>query len=675
MIYIDVLLPLLLSEPFTYMLDSAKIGDLEVKVGDVVKVPFRNKELWGLVWKINDENIQNPKIKKIKEVICLNESIKFEFHLIEFINWIADYNLAPKGLVLKAFLNVLNSSELKKTQVKPKQQIIEPTKFNLKKLSARQEEIASKILTKIKAHQHFVNLIDGVTGSGKTEIYFLIIAKLLSFNPHAQILILLPEIALTSQLVTRFKQQFGFSPFLWHSKITKKEKREIFYGLNNGNVKVLIGARSSLLLPFKNLQLIIVDEEHDSSFKQEDVFNFNARDMAILKAKIENFSVILGSATPSIESYVNAKSGKYEYFLIDQKFNQQLSDIKIIDLKRTKLATHKFISEPLKQAINHAIENNKQTLLFLNRRGYAPITLCSSCGQKVNCPNCSSYLVNHKYLQQLICHYCNFSCKSYQDCKICLSQDSMINLGAGVERIKEEVEELFPEIAKQNRIALMTSDNISNFNEAESLIKKITANEIDIIIGTQLISKGYDFANLNLVGIIDADSGFYNSDLRAIERSYQLLTQVIGRAGRGININNSISANAKTFIQTYNPENLIFEKIINNKKEEFYNFEINNRKSLNLPPFSKMAAFIISSFEESAAINFAKKLVAAFPFNHHVELFGPAPMPIIKVKNRCFYRVFLKTDKKIHLQKLILDVTKTLEIPKNIRFKIDIDPL
>jgi primosomal protein N' (replication factor Y) len=674
MTYIDVLLPLAFNEPFTYRVDDCQQSHDLVAIGDIIKVPFRSKELWGLVLNIKEDDFDKSKIKKIKVAIEIHQSLKFNDYLIKFINWFAYYNLCHKGLVLRAFLGVLNSDILKKNNLKSKKQIIDSAKFNLKKLSAKQEEIAGKIIQKISANQHFVSLIDGVTGSGKTEIYFLIIAEILA-KSDAQILILLPEIALTSQLVARFEEQFGFAPFLWHSKISKKAKREIFYGLADGSARVIIGARSSLLLPFKNLKLIIVDEEHDASFKQEDIFNFNARDMAILKAKIENFAVILGSATPSIESYINAKSGKYDYFGLEQKFNQRSSDIEIIDLRNEKLAPQRFISVQLETAIKEALNNHKQILLFLNRRGYAPVTLCSACGQKVNCPNCSCYLVNHQKLQKLVCHYCGYYTKFSSNCSSCLSQDSLINIGAGVEKIAEEVEKLFPEIHAKNRIALMTSDNISNFLEAKKLINQISNHEIDVIIGTQLISKGYDFANIDLIGIIDADSGFYNSDLRAIERSYQLLTQVIGRAGRKINQENLSVKNAKIFIQTYNPKNFVLEKIIKNQKEEFYQFEINNRKSLNMPPFTKMAAIIVSAFDKNLAINFAKKLVATLPFNKSIESFGPAEMPIAKIKNRHYYKISIKTDKKINLQKLILDVMKNLEIPSQIKVKIDIDPL
>ncbi len=669
--YLNVLLPLPFDRAFSY-----KACDVSIRVGDLVKVPFRKKDFWGLVVEASDA-MPDVAAHKIKEIIAKNEIVSFNKNLIDFINRIAAYNLAPRGLVLKAFIGILNSDKVKnpKLATKAMAQEVDCEKITLKKLSHKQQEITDAILAHVGAgfscqplaeSKDFIapniSLIDAVTGSGKTEIYFAIIAKILA-EKNTQILILLPEIALTSQLVSRFEAQFGFKPALWHSKISPKEKREIFYGIVAGSVRVLIGARSGLLLPFKNLQLIIIDEEHDSSFKQEDIFNFNARDMAVMKANIEKFAVILSSATPSLETYQNAKSGKYNYYCLSDKFNQKNNAINMIDLRRVKLVKDSYISPILQEALKKNIEIGQQSLLFINRRGYAPVTLCKACGQKVNCPNCSSYLVHHKHSKSTICHYCGHHEHFSLDCKTCGQKGVIINIGAGVEKIKEEVEQIFPEA----RIALVTSDTISNFKEAEELIKEISANKIDIIVGTQLIAKGYDFPNLTLVGVVDADSGFYSGELKSAEKSFQLLSQVIGRAGRK-------DYHGKIFIQTFNPQNFIFEKIIQNDKEGFYDFEIKNRKSLNLPPFSKMANFIISAFDENKALSVAKKFVAKFPFNDAVEVFGPAPMAIVRLKNRYYYRVFLKVEKKINLQKLILDVINDCDFLDQIRIKIDIDP-
>ncbi len=668
-IYLDILLPLPFERAFTY-----KAHDEKVEVGDIVKVSFRKKELWGLVVVALDSVDVAP--EKIKTIIAKHQTINFDTKLIDFINRVAAYNLAPRGLVLKAFIGILNSDKVKSEKLANKslEQKVDLARIELKTLSIKQREIFDEILagsdfdggekdfTKNPAIKN-VSLIDAVTGSGKTEIYFALIAKMLQ-DKNSQAVILLPEIALTSQLLTRFHEQFGFKPALWHSKISMKEKREIFCGIASGSVRVLIGARSALLLPFKNLKLIVIDEEHDSSFKQEDIFNFNARDMAILKATLEKFPIILSSATPSLESYINAKSGKYNYFHLGDKFHQRNNAIEMVDLRRTKLDSGTYISQTLREALAQNFALGQQSLLFLNRRGYAPVTLCKACGQKVNCLNCSSYLVHHKHSRRAICHYCGHNESFSHDCKSCGEKDAIINVGVGVEKIAEEVADLFP----QARIALVTSDNIANFKDAEKVVTQILNNEIDIIIGTQIIAKGYDFPNLTLVGIVDADSGFYSAELKSSEKSFQLLSQVIGRAGRK-------DYHGKIFIQTFNPQNFVFEKIIQNDKKGFYEFEIANRKSLNMPPFTKMANFIISAFEENKALSAAKMLASKFPFNDSIEVFGPAPTAISRLKNRYHYRVFLKTEKKINLQKLILDVMKDVDFSNQVRVKVDIDPL
>ena len=657
-IFVQVLLPLALDEPFTYFAEK------DVELGDVVQVEFGRKKIWGVVFGIGEgASAKSIDPAKIKSVIEKSSRFKFTEKQLELIKVISSYNLASKGLVLRAFIGILNSDKVKKEAVAKKQEVVKE-KFQLKKLSEDQQKITNHLWQSIEQKQASISLLDGVTGSGKTEIYFALIAKILAQNSDAQILILLPEIALTSQLLMRFEEQFGFKAALWHSKISKKEKREIFYGIVEGSIKVLIGARSALLLPFKNLQLIILDEEHDSSFKQEDVFNFHARDMAIVKAKLENFSVILSSATPSIETYANALSNKYNHFILEQKFGQTTNEIEMIDLRQEKMQSGDFISGKLRQNIAENLEKNKQTLLFLNRRGYAPVTLCKACSKKYECGNCDFHLVLHKTKKRLICHHCGHHENAHDNCKFCDEKDSLIALGAGVEKVAEEVKNIFPNA----RIALVTSDNVESFLDAEKIVKEILDQEVDIIIGTQMIVKGYDFPDLELVGIIDIDGMLYSSELRALEKTYQILTQVIGRAGRR-------QKAGKVMIQTYNPDNLIFEKIIKNSKKDFYNFEIKNRQQANFPPFSRFAKFEISSFAESDAKNFAKKLIQNFPFNEKIELFGPAPAPIQRLKNRHHFLVNLKVEKKVNLQKLISDVLRSLEIPKSVRVRIDIDPV
>ncbi|MBU6140475.1 MAG: primosomal protein N' [Proteobacteria bacterium] len=650
-VFAQVLLPLALDEAFTYKAEN------EIRNGEVVQVEFGRKKIWGVVVSLKKDAPENLAEAKIKKILEVNSRVKFSQNQLDFIEAIASYNLASRGLVLRAFIGILNSNKTKKSP-KSLEQKISPEKFLLKKLSNKQQECLDKI-----ALESGVSLIDGVTGSGKTEIYFALIAQILEKNPTAQILILLPEIALTSQLLLRFEEQFKFKPALWHSKISPKERREIFYGTVEGSVKVLIGARSALLLPFKNLRLMVIDEEHDSSFKQEDVFNFHARDMAIVKANLEKFPVILSSATPAIETYVNATSGKYQHLILEQKFGAK-NEIELIDLRREKLPSGQFISQKLRAEITQNLLQKKQTMLFLNRRGYAPVTLCKDCGKKYDCADCDFHLVLHKSKNQLICHHCGHHEKPTPECKFCGEKDSLIGLGAGVEKLAEEVRNIFPEA----RIALVTSDNVTSFSDVDELVEKILSREIDVIIGTQMITKGHDFPDLSLVGIVDADGLLYSSELRALEKAYQILTQVIGRAGRR-------SEQGRVMIQTYNPENFLFGQLIKNDKKSFYDFEIKNRQTLDLPPFARIAKFEVSSFSESEAKNFAKKLIKNFPLSEKIEIFGPAPAPLQRLKNRHHFLVNLKTQRKINLQKLVSDVMRSLEIPNSIRVRIDVDPL
>jgi primosomal protein N' (replication factor Y) len=661
--YYEILLPLPFNDGFSY-----KSCELSLKKGDIVMVSFGKRSLYGLVLKSfkKDEFLAQNKLDlaKIKEISAKNAFLHLKSDIIEFIEKIAAYNMAPKGLVLKAFMGFLNSDKVKDSLIEKScfKQQINPQSFNLKPLSDGQDGVANKILAGLSG-QKKVSLIDGVTGSGKTEIYFKVIAEILK-NPNSQVLIMLPEIALTSQLLMRFEAVFGFKPALWHSKISKKEKRDIFYGIVNNDVKAIIGARSSLLLPFQNLRLIVVDEEHDSSYKQDEIFNFNARDMAILKAKIDNSNVILSSATPSLESYCNAvEEKKYEYYQLEEKFNKKTNTVHIIDLKREKLDKGDHISQKLRQELAKNFANKKQSLLFLNRRGYSPAMLCRACGDKVECPNCSVNLVYHKALKSSICHYCGHVEKFNKNCKKCAKEDGIISLGVGVEKLEEEVKSILP----QAKIVVATSDNLTSFKDAQILVERIINNEIDIIIGTQMIAKGYDFPDLTLVGVVDVDSGFYSSDLKASEKSFQLLSQVFGRAGRKDHAGN-------VFVQTYNPDNLILKKLIQNDKNGFYKFELENRKITELPPFAKMAEITVSSLNKEAAMRLSKEIVKNAPFNEFVEVIGPAPAKLFRLRNRYYFNIYFKVNKKINLQKLIFDITNRLDNKNQANIKVDIDP-
>jgi len=647
----EVLLPIAVKQTFSYFALPNQ------QIGDVVLVEFGSKKNWGVVLELSNQSTCS--ISKIKNILETSNKLKLSVSHLAFIKQLAEYNLANLGLVLKSFLANFTQINLAKKPIKTISHNILPQNFCLKTLNDKQQAIFTDIEQNLSCHQTF--LLHGATGSGKTEIFFHLIASKLSQNNSQQILILLPEIALTSQLLTRFKQQFGFSPVVWHSKISSAEKKAIFLAIANGSVKVIIGARSSLLLPFYNLGLIIVDEEHDTSFKQEDIFNFHARDMAVLSAKINNFPVLLCSATPSLESFYNASTGKYKYLHLAQSFGS-VNSLHFIDLTQEKTAKKNIITPQLQQEIVNNLANKQQTLLFLNKRGYAPVTICKDCKHKYSCKHCSFHLVLYKKQNKLLCHHCGYSQKMPTFCANCKSSDSLISLGFAIEKLIEETEKIFP----QARIAVASSDTLKSFSDADNLVQKITNQEVDIIIGTQIIAKGYDFANLSLIGIVDADSLLYSSNLRATEQGFQLFTQLIGRAGRR-------ATSGRVLIQTYNPKNLLFQHI--NNSDNFYAFELKNRQLFNLPPFSQMARLEISATKASQALNFANYLVQNIPASEKLKVYGPAPAPLAKLKNRYHFLLNLIIDKKINLAKLIQGVLAKASVPSSIRVRVHINPL
>jgi primosomal protein N' (replication factor Y) len=652
--FANILFPLALEQTFTYLALPNQ------QIGDVVLVEFGSRKIWGVVWNISfQSNYDNNKIKPVLEISC---KLKLTRHHLAFIQQLADYNLANLGLVLKSFLANFSQIAKAKNPIKNISNNILPEKFVLKTLNEQQEKILNDIKNKFDSNKTF--LLHGATGSGKTEIFFHLIADKLKQNCHQQILILLPEIALTSQLVIRFQQQFGFDPVVWHSKITASEKKAIFLAITKGTAKVIIGARSALLLPFLQLGLVIVDEEHDGSFKQEDIFNFHARDMAILYSKIANFTVLLCSATPSLESFHNATSGKYQYLHLTQNFGSG-NEINFIDLSQEKTAKKNIITPILQREIAKNMTEKQQTLLFLNKRGYAPVTICKECKHKYSCTNCSFHLVFYKKQNKLLCHHCGYTQKLPQKiathCLVCKAENSLISLGFAIEKLIEETQALFP----QARLAVASSDTLKSFTDANNLVQKITNQEVDIIIGTQIIAKGYDFGNLSLIGIVDADSLLYSSNLRATEQGFQLFTQLIGRSGRRKQV-------GKVFIQTYNPKNLLFQYL--NKVDSFYAFELKNRKIFNLPPFTQMAKLEISAKKAEEALDFAKHLVQHMPIDQKLVVYGPAPAPIAKLKNRHHFLLNINVNKKINLAKLLKDVLAQVKIPSFIRVRVYINP-
>ena len=540
-------------------------------------------------------------------------------------------------------------------------------KFEINKLlNSEQKNAVEKINVSIKKKKPDCFLLDGVPGSGKTETYFQTVKTCL--DEGKQILILLPEISLTPDWEKRFHQSFSFAPLVWHSGITKTKKKQIWLSALNSSAGVIVGARSALMLPILNLGLIIVDEEHDPAFKQEEGVRYNARDMAIYKAIRSSVPIVLASATPSLETYHNMKIGKYIHLTLPKRATgAALPDIKLIDLKTNTPERGKWISSVLTNEIKSKLDNREQSLLFLNRRGYAPLTICNSCGNKIKCVNCETWLVEHRSQNTLVCHHCGYTKRISNTCDICGAEGQIKACGPGVERIEEEINQLFPEA----KLTVLSSDTMKSQKTLVKTLEKIKNNKVDIIIGTQMIAKGHDFPDLKLVGIIDSDVGLSGGDLRASERSFQLLQQVSGRSGR-----HSIDEQDKgvVFLQTYDNENPIIRAIAKNNRDDFFEKELSSRKNANMPPFGRLAAIILSSKYERKLDGFASELLRVAPLFKNVKIFGPAPAPLYFLRGKYRRRFLIKSDKTVNIQDVLLNWTNKIKTPHNVKLTIDIDP-
>ena len=510
---VPVLLPKIFNFPFTYESDSVK----NLIPGDLVVVPFGNSEEIGVVWDKIQVSEKKFKIKKITKRI---DNFRINKNLINFINWFSSYNLASRGMVLKMCLgDKKNTTKIEESEKDKKNKKL---KFVLNKDQKKSLEVLREFGNKFN-----VSLLQGVTGSGKTLVYFERVKEIL--NSGKQVLILLPEIFLTNQFKERFVEFFGFLPSIWHSKIGIKNKRKIWQGIINSSLNLVIGARSALMLPFENLGLIILDEEHDPSYKQDEGIIYHARDMAIARASIENIPIHLVSAVPSLETYNNIKNKKYNYTKLTRRYRDfPLPEAKVVDLEKASLKSDQFIANETLELIDNFMKKKEQVLFFLNRRGFAPFLICKKCGYKHLCPNCSVYLTYHKSTNKLVCHHCGKKAKKEKACNASKDNCDFRMHGPGVEKIYDELKKIFP---KKN-IKIFSSDFLSKKNETSSILKKIEKNEIDIIIGTQLISKGFNFPKLNCIVVVDADFSGLGYDLRTTEKNIQLYNQLSGRAGR-----------------------------------------------------------------------------------------------------------------------------------------------
>ena len=524
---------------------------------------------------------------------------------------------------------------------------------------------AAQALREIVAQDHYATaLLRGVTGSGKTEVYLEAVAQTLG-QGH-QVLVLLPEIALTAEFLTRVQARFGALPAEWHSGVTMTDRRRIWKMVGQGGAQLVIGARSALFLPFQNLGLIVVDEEHDKSYKQTDGVMYNARDMAVLRASLSGGKVILASATPSLESWVNAQTGKYSLVELDDRFGAAvMPDMHAIDMRAETLPSTRWVSDQLVSLINTRLQRGEQSMLFINRRGYAPVTLCRACGQQIGCDACDARMVEHRFLNRLMCHQCGETKPVPTQCPHCAAEDRLAPVGPGVERLAEEAKVLFPDA----RISVLSSDMFGTARALKDEIRSIANGGADIIIGTQLVAKGHNFPLLTLVGVIDADLGLQGSDLRAAEHTFQLMRQVAGRAGR------AAKAGA-AYLQTYQPEHPVIRAILAGDEDGFWQTEASARQAAGVPPFGRLAGIIISASNVEQAFDLGNHLARNDgPLRQiNAQVFGPAPAPIARVRGRYRVRMLIKADKTAPLQRAISQWVSNVTLKGDLRLVIDIDP-
>lgn len=715
---VDVLVPVALDRAYSYRVPRG----LDLKPGDVVSVPLGAREVTAVVWAENhnpDPRLHN-RLKDISEQI---EVPPLRAELRTLVDWVANYTLSPRGMVLRMTLRMGEHLGPERVRagvrlVGPPPQRMTPARRRIieclsdgllhgKSDAAREagvsvgvidglvdegtlaveplpkppappapdptfvepdfspdQQVAAQTLRELAAGEAFkVALLDGVTGSGKTEVYFEAVAE--TVRHGKQVLILMPEIALTGQFLDRFAQRFGVKPIEWHSELTPRTRARNWAAIAAGEAHVVVGARSALFLPYANLGLIIVDEEHDQAYKQGDGVHYHARDMAVVRAHIAKIPIVLASATPSVETEVNARKGRYTRVPLPSRFGgQHMPQIEAIDLRRAPPPRGRFISPPLAEAIQYAVERREQALLFLNRRGYAPLTLCRACGHRFSCNICDAWLVDHRFRQRLVCHHCGFSIPRPHQCPHCGAEESLAAIGPGVERLQEEAASLFPDA----RTMVLSSDLITSVETMRAELNAIAEGRVDIIIGTQLVAKGHNFPRLNLVGVVDADLGLSNGDPRAAERTFQLLNQVIGRAGRE-------QGRGVGYLQTYQPEHPVMKALVASDRQAFYDTEIELRERTLYPPFGRLASMIISAGDRPTAEGFARKLASAAPRDEAVQVLGPAEAPLAVVKGRYRFRLLIKSARGVDLSGYLRDWLAVAPKTKgNLKLEVDVDP-
>lgn len=716
---VHVLLPLPLGAPYDY-LDLTEEG---LQIGDFVSVPLGRRVLAGVVWGLGpaDPNaaVEEAKLKPVLARLAVPAMPEVTRR---FIAWIAEYACAEPGAVLRMAMSVpaaleppqprvgyalagpppdrmtparhrviaaladgpsrtaadlarfagvsnsvvtglIGSGTLGEVKLPPVENVPEPDwRHGGVTLTAEQQAVADALVGQVAGGGYGVTLLDGVTGAGKTEVYLEAVAAALEAG--RQVVVMLPEIALTAPWLERFTRRFGVPPVAWHSDLRSSERRRHWRAVAEGRAKVVVGARSALFLPYADLGLIVVDEEHDPAFKQDDGVAYQARDMAVARAAMGKFPAVLVSATPSLESLVNVEWGRYQAQHLPNRIGAAvLPEITAIDMRKDAPARGDWLSPVLLEAMTETLEARQQTLLFLNRRGYAPLILCRTCGHRLGCPNCTAWLVEHRFRGRLICHHCGYSLPLPEVCPECGDEHSLASCGPGVERILEEVARHFPHA----RALVVASDTVHGPTAAEALFRAIAEGEYDIIVGTQIMAKGHHFPNLTLVGVVDADLGLNGGDLRAAERTYQLMNQVSGRAGRA-------AEPGRAFLQTYVPEHPVMQALISGERERFLEAEKDARRAEVMPPFGRLVALIVSGPDQEEAAAVAQRLARAAPSETDIAVYGPAPAPLALLRGRFRFRLLLKTARRINASAVARDWVAKVEAPRNVRVAIDVDP-
>ncbi|PRD53296.1 primosomal protein N' [Phyllobacterium myrsinacearum] len=712
---VPVLVPLPAAKPYSYSVPDG----MDVKAGSIVRVPLGPREVAGIVTEGATDSVDAKKLRPISELF---DCPPVDNGMMRFMRWAADYTISPPGMVARMILRVpaafdpeppvpglrfsgqqpermtgarsrvlelagdglawtrtglahaagvsatvidgLSAQGVFEEVMIPARPVVAPPDpdYAPAELSGDQADAARQLVDAVASRGFSVSLLDGVTGSGKTEVYFEAVAT--AIEQGKQVLILLPEIALTQQFLERFHDRFGSKPAEWHSDLAPKTRERVWRQVMEGQVRVVAGARSALFLPFQDLGLIIVDEEHDPAYKQEDRVFYNARDMAVVRGHIGGFPVILASATPSVESQVNALQGRYTRIRLTGRYAEAaMPDLKAIDMRRSPPRPGGFLSPALVEAMNQTLQRKEQSLLFLNRRGYAPLTLCRVCGHRFQCPCCSSWLVEHRFRGQLVCHQCGHHEPRPEACPSCGTLDHLVACGPGVERIAEEVEKTFPDA----RIIVLSSD-LMGVKRLRLELDAIARGEADIVIGTQLVAKGHNFPNMTLVGVVDADLGLANGDPRAAERTFQLLSQVTGRAGR-------TGKKSVGLLQTYQPDHPVMRAIVSGDAEAFYTREIEERERSGLPPYGRLGALIISAGTRAEAENHARALRRAAPHSSEINVLGPAEAPLALIRGRHRFRLLIHGTRKADIQNFIRAILSAGPKERgSVRVQIDIDP-